>query len=256
MIKIKLFLYSSVLYAIFGFQLMAQKILPVIVDVDHPKAVIQPTMWGIFFEDINMAADGGIYAELVKNRSFEFFNPRTGWKVKALSNDSSAFVIMNRAGGNVANPRYARIKVTPGMPSYCLSNTGFRGIGIVSGKKYQFTIQASVPDGGTMKMRIELMDSKGTGLGETSLQLQGSEWKNYSATLTAQNTDAHAVLNIWFEDKGLVEITFAGATQADLRYRRDFLTGAVVQRAVQEAATEAWQAEGTGIGRPGSRTFQ
>ena len=58
------------------------------------------------------------------------------------------------------------------------------------------------------------------------------------------------------EDKGLVEITFAGATQPDLRYRRDFLTGAVVQRAVQEAATEAWRAEGTGIGVNGLTAAQ
>ena len=49
------------------------------VDVTKPVAPVQPTMWGIFFEDINFAADGGIYAELVKNRSFEFLKPLMGW---------------------------------------------------------------------------------------------------------------------------------------------------------------------------------
>jgi alpha-N-arabinofuranosidase len=49
--------------------------------LDKPGAKIQPTMWGIFFEDINFAADGGLYAELVKNRSFEFAAPMMGWKV-------------------------------------------------------------------------------------------------------------------------------------------------------------------------------
>src|SRR5436309_6858052 len=51
------------------------------VKVNEIKATIQPTMWGIFFEDINLGADGGIYAELVKNRSFEFNKPMLGWTV-------------------------------------------------------------------------------------------------------------------------------------------------------------------------------
>ncbi len=51
------------------------------VKANEIKASIQPTMWGVFFEDINLGADGGIYAELVKNRSFEFYKPMMGWKI-------------------------------------------------------------------------------------------------------------------------------------------------------------------------------
>ncbi len=51
----------------------------IVVKVNQPVAAVQPTMWGIFFEDINLGADGGIYAELVKNRSFEFASPLMGW---------------------------------------------------------------------------------------------------------------------------------------------------------------------------------
>ena len=50
------------------------------IDVKKETSTIQPNMWGIFFEDINMGADGGIYAELIKNRSFEFYKPLMGWK--------------------------------------------------------------------------------------------------------------------------------------------------------------------------------
>ena len=57
----------------------AQNNTPIIVAVNKPIAEIQPTMWGVFFEDINLGADGGIYAELVKNRSFEFYKPLMGW---------------------------------------------------------------------------------------------------------------------------------------------------------------------------------
>jgi alpha-N-arabinofuranosidase len=78
----------------------AQKLLPIIINADKPIAEIKPTMWGIFFEDINFGADGGIYAELVKNRSFEFYRPRAGWKVDIASKDSSHLLVLNRAPFN------------------------------------------------------------------------------------------------------------------------------------------------------------
>ena len=69
----------SVLALLVGMHgLMAQAVLDV--SVDKPLAPISSSMWGIFFEDINFAADGGLYAELVKNRSFEFDQPTMGWK--------------------------------------------------------------------------------------------------------------------------------------------------------------------------------
>ena len=57
----------------------AQSPVTVTVDADKPGARINPAMWGIFFEDINLGADGGLYAELVKNRSFEFPDGMMGW---------------------------------------------------------------------------------------------------------------------------------------------------------------------------------
>src|SRR6266511_6136506 len=66
------------------------------VKVNEPKAEIQPTMWGVFFEDINLGADGGIYAELVKNRSFEFFKPLMGWKIQGKQVPEGAVLVMNR----------------------------------------------------------------------------------------------------------------------------------------------------------------
>ena len=114
---------------LFSIPAIAQKNPPVIVAVDKPEAVIQPTMWGIFFEDINFAADGGIYAELVKNRSFEFARPLMGWKIMK-PDTTTGVLIINRSDTDPANPRYARITIAPGEPSFGLSNTGFRGMGI------------------------------------------------------------------------------------------------------------------------------
>ena len=63
-----------------AFALYSQAQQPVMtIDTSRPVAKIEPTMYGIFFEDINFGADGGLYAELVKNRSFEFPQPFMGW---------------------------------------------------------------------------------------------------------------------------------------------------------------------------------
>jgi alpha-N-arabinofuranosidase len=64
------------------------------VETSKQKGIIQPTMWGIFFEDINFGADGGLYAELVKNRSFEFIQPMAGWQL----HESNKFSMNSKSG--------------------------------------------------------------------------------------------------------------------------------------------------------------
>jgi alpha-N-arabinofuranosidase len=187
----------------------------VYVDVDNPKAEIQPTMWGVFFEDINFAADGGIYAELVKNRSFEFYKPRTGWKVKVEDRDSSHFVILNRGGINEANPRFARISVDNEESKYCLSNSGFRGMGIKKGNQYHFSIMASLPAEAKIKLRIQLVNAKGERIGEATLIPDEKQWKKYTVSFTAESSDLQANLNIWFEGKGQIDIDMVSLFPAD-----------------------------------------
>src|SRR5688572_20621243 len=81
------------------------------VKADQLKGEVQPTMWGVFFEDINFGADGGIYAELVKNRSFEFNSPLMGWKEIKQGDATGGILILNRGAQNEMNPRFARITV-------------------------------------------------------------------------------------------------------------------------------------------------
>ena len=195
--------------------LISQTGQPIIVKVDQPGAAIQPTMWGIFFEDINFGADGGIYAELVKNRSFEFYKPRTGWKVDAVSKDSSHFVIQNRSELNGNNPRFARITLNEGSGKYSISNSGFRGMGIKQNNKYNFSILASLPFGGNIKLRIELVSEKGEKIGETSIAPDEKEWKKYESGLVATKTDLKASLRIWFEGTGIIDIDMVSLFPGD-----------------------------------------
>ena len=105
------------------------------VRVDRPGAEIQPTMYGIFIEDINFAADGGLYAELVKNRSFEFPNNRLqGWNV------GGRLEVMDD-GPFDRNPHYVRLYY-PGHPHKhtAIENDGFFGIGLKKGDEYRFSV--------------------------------------------------------------------------------------------------------------------
>ena len=116
-------------------------------------AEIQPTMYGLFFEDINYAADGGLYAELVKNRSFEFPQNLMGWK-------TFGNVTLQDDGPFEKNPHYVRLS-DPGHPHKHtgLDNEGFFGIGVKAGEEYRFSVWARLPQGGTAeKIRIELVD--------------------------------------------------------------------------------------------------
>ncbi len=193
----------------------SQKINPVIVNADKPGAEIKPTMWGVFFEDINFAADGGIYAELVKNRSFEFYKPKMGWSIPATGTDSSHFIIMNRSSLNENNPRYARITLKEGMKPLSVTNAGFRGMGIKQNNRYNFSVMASLPGNDNIKLRAELLSEKGEKIGETVVTPKGKEWKKYEASFIASKTDLKSSLRIWFEGTGIIDIDMVSLFPGD-----------------------------------------
>ena len=177
----------------------------IMVNSDRPVTSIQPTMWGIFFEDINFAADGGIYAELVKNRSFEFARPLMGWKIMK-PDTTTGVLIINRSETDPANPRYARITIAPGEPSFGLSNAGFRGMGIKKGMTYHFSVLARQLEGSTLKMHIELVNIQGKLIAATGLVPDSKDWKKYSVSFAADATELKARMNIWFEGNGSIDL--------------------------------------------------
>jgi alpha-L-arabinofuranosidase len=173
------------------------------VKADKPISEIQPTMWGIFFEDINFGADGGIYAELVKNRSFEFDAPLMGWNVEKQEIDRGHFIIVNRVEKKSNNPRYAQLKLD-GSNSISITNEGFRGMGIKKDNQYDFSVLARL-NSGNVNLKIEIVDSKGQTIGSTSLAINGADWKSYKATLSSTATDPKSKLKITFEGNGAAD---------------------------------------------------
>jgi len=189
----------------FSAQLVAQKIQPVVVSVDHPIAPIQPTMWGIFFEDINFAADGGLYAELVKNRSFEFAKPLQGWTI--LKTDATeGLLVLNRGESETNNPRFVRISRTNAEEKFGLENEGFRGMGIKKGMKYHFSLLARNQSGHPMKIRVELIAGTGAVIGTSEVIPGQGDWKRCQVDFSATAGDPKAKMVLWFEGIGSLDL--------------------------------------------------
>ncbi|MBS1566940.1 MAG: alpha-L-arabinofuranosidase, partial [Bacteroidetes bacterium] len=177
------------------------------VNVDKPGATIQPTMWGIFFEDINLGADGGLYSELIKNRSFEFNKPMMGWKVLGKPATEGDFLVLNRGAQFVANPRFLRVTLhNAAAGSIGMNNEGFRGMGIKKNVGYDFSFQyrQTAPN---VIMQVELVNAKKEVIGKASVATTASaEWKKESVHFTASATEPKASLNIWFEGDGTIDL--------------------------------------------------
>ncbi|MFL6256386.1 MAG: alpha-L-arabinofuranosidase C-terminal domain-containing protein [Pyrinomonadaceae bacterium] len=177
----------------------------VAVQADKPGAQISSTMFGIFFEDINFAADGGIYAELVKNRSFEFPEPLMGWSTFPSSGAHGKTEVLERDTQGAANLHFLRL--TSDSPAgFGVSNEGFRGIGVRQGALYDFTVYARAAGTAPATLRIELVGANGQTLGRAALRGFNQEWKKRAATLRATATDAKAHLNVSLEGRGALDL--------------------------------------------------
>lgn len=176
-----------------------------VIQAGKPGAEIQPTMYGLFFEDINYAADGGLYAELVKNRSFEFPQHFMGWK-------TFGKVSLKDDGPFERNPHYVRLAYA-GHPhkQTGLDNEGFFGIGIKKGAEYRFSVWARVAEGETpAKIRVELADTKSMGEQQTfataDVTVDSREWKKYQVILKPEVTNPKAILRIFLASRQTVDL--------------------------------------------------
>lgn len=195
-----------------------------VVKVNEPKAEIQPTMWGIFFEDINLGADGGIYAELVKNRSFEFTKPMMGWTIRQskktdeqIATMNPPIVVINRKEDNTPNPRYIRVALNNATKGDLgLTNEGFRGMGIKKDLRYDFSVMYNQSSPG-IKLHVELVDSTGKFLGGTSITPgeTGITWHKATASFNANETVLKAKMNIWFEGNGVIDLDMISLFPSD-----------------------------------------
>ncbi len=174
-------------------------------DVSTKKvgAAVQPTMYGIFFEDINYAADGGLYGELVKNRSFEFPDALMGWKAFGkfeVKNDGPFercphYVVLNYSGHNDT--------------ATGLQNEGYFGIGIEKDEEYRFSVWAKTVSGDT-NVEVSLVDEstmeEHQEFATAELKVSGNEWKKYELILKSPKTVQKANLRLLLKGKNGVAL--------------------------------------------------
>lgn len=174
-------------------------------DVNTKKvgAAVQPTMYGIFFEDINYAADGGLYGELVKNRSFEFPDALMGWKAFGkfeVKNDGPFercphYVVLNYSGHNDT--------------ATGLQNEGYFGIGIDKDEEYRFTVWAKTVSGDA-NVEVSLVDEstmeEHQEFATAELKVSGNEWKKYELILKSPKTVQKANLRLLLKGKNGVAL--------------------------------------------------
>jgi alpha-L-arabinofuranosidase len=205
-----------------GYTTMAQTSKILHVSANKPTGTVQPTMWGVFFEDINFGADGGIYAELIKNRSFEFFKPLMGWKIEQKPFIEGAVTVLNRNDINTANPRYLSVNLNNATKgSLAIINEGFRGMGIKKDLQYTFSLQYQLPKNG-IAIHVELLNEANETIGSTvfSPLATNGKWEKQVVQLKSNATSAKATCKIWFEGSGTINMDMVSLFPEDTWKKR------------------------------------
>jgi alpha-L-arabinofuranosidase len=169
------------------------------VDADKPGHAVSPLLWGIFFEDINLSADGGIYPELVRNRSFEDAARPEYWRFLNATNGNGKMAIDTSVPLKPLNRHSLRVKVDG---AFTLENEGYWGMNIVRGEGYAFRAALRVADGFQGPVVVRLVNSSGAELAKGEISGPSGDWKYHSLDLVASDSDPKARLQISAAGKG------------------------------------------------------
>ncbi|MDA3928747.1 MAG: alpha-L-arabinofuranosidase [Prolixibacteraceae bacterium] len=178
---------------------------------------ISSDLLGLFFEDINYSADGGLYAELVQNRSFEY-NPTeqkewhsfSFWEYIAPGYSIGRISVETKAPVHINNPHYIVLDVEhvgheakyKGESGVGIKNSGFDGMVIRAGEKYNFSLFAQQLSKASIELSISLQDTKGKVLAESSVKTTSNKWEKYTTTLLASANCDTASLVILAKNNG------------------------------------------------------
>ena len=201
---------SLVSFAVVSLQLaMANAAEPPVVrvQVDATAAgnAVARTMYGLFFEDINYAADGGLYAELVQNRSFEHQDKLYAWSEVARTGAEGRFSVATQEALNSSNPTYLRMNVVRPGGGYGVVNSGFDGIALKAGEVYRLAVHIRSERPG-MVMAVALLGEDGSELARAKLEDIGTSWMRRDLELVSIKTDAKASLALFAVEAGRVDI--------------------------------------------------
>ncbi|GAC1589468.1 MAG: alpha-L-arabinofuranosidase C-terminal domain-containing protein [Hymenobacter sp.] len=202
------------------------------VQVNKPGAPVPKNMFGLFFEDINFAADGGLYPELVKNKSFETDDHLIGWKALHGAAGLDNYLVSGDRPISNANPHFLRLTAKVAGPDAGFVNEGFRGMGLKQGAEYTFSVYARRGPGSVSGLSVTLEEPGRRGAGpETAesgrplaqAQLTGltGEWKKYRVVLKPAATVAKARLKLTVDGTGTLDLDVVSLFPKDTYLKRE-----------------------------------
>lgn len=204
--------FLSILLLLFIVNFVTAQTKTLTIDAGKPLFDVPADLWGLFFEDINFAADGGLYAEMIKNRSFEFFRPMMGWK-NIEENTKGSVQVLHRRGEQ--NPRYIRLIKPVRDGRFGIENEGFRGMYVKEGNQYHFSVMARIETGNKPTLQVEIIDSNKKVIGKTEITGLTGDWQKFESTFTATSTELKAGLRLMLSDEASVDIDMVSLFPAD-----------------------------------------
>ncbi len=200
------------------------------IEIDPGKTIgtFSPTLHGIFFEDINYAADGGLYAELVQNRSFEHREKLYAWQ-ETKRGGAGTLAIATEHPVHPNNPSYLRMQVTGGAPGFGVANSGFGGIAVKQGKEYLVAAHIRAT-GFPGELVVQLEDGDGKEIGECRFRDVGSAWQRYEGRFISQATTDTARLVVRPSATGTIDLDMVSLfPKATFKGRRNGLRADLAQ---------------------------
>jgi len=179
------------------------------VDASAPGHAVSPLLHGIFFEDINYGADGGLYAELVQNRSFEHAEHFYAYGKVARGEAAGELGIETVEPLNAKNPHYLRMTVRNPDKGFGIANYGYGGIAVKAGENYFFSVRARADaafTGANGALRAILEDETGRPLGECTCDRLEADWKKFEGTIKSGATATQARLVVLATAAGRVDL--------------------------------------------------
>ncbi len=195
--------------------------IPLIAQTRPPGKKINPGMFGLFFEDINYSADGGLYAELVQNRSFEYnpaerkeWNPFSYWEYFTQGFSYGRISVETTNPIHPNNPHYIVLDVEhigheakySGESGVGLKNSGFDGMVVKAGENYNFSVFIKQLSESPVSIKVGLQDKKGNILAENSITTASKDWEKYTTQLTAKQSSDTASLVVMATSEGKIAL--------------------------------------------------
>ena len=191
------------------------------VDASQPTHRLSPLMYGIFFEEINHAGDGGLYAELVRNRSFEEGSAPAGWELTIPADADAAWAIDTSLPLNENNPSSLRLSITRvGGAPVAVANNGYWGIPVTKGRRYRLSFYARRDEVFRGPITVSIEGKGGQRYASAAVRNIDTQWGRHQCTLTPNSTDPSARLVLSFPSAGTVWLDMVSLFPRDTYKRR------------------------------------